>query len=113
MEHGEKFLTSNTIFIQTPCIQGVNECTLLPVTLMTSFSRPLEATSSVVLDCSRKPEIASNPLLEWVKACPERGMIHVILPGGRRPAATLSFQRSLVGLGCTVTTRLQNSPRKV
>lgn len=91
----------------------MNECTLLPVTMITSLSRPPAAISHVVIDCSRKQEIASNPLLEWVKACPERGMIHVILPAGRRHAATLSFQRSLVGLGCTVTTRLQNSPQKV
>ncbi|MDD5751367.1 MAG: hypothetical protein PHS73_02505 [Candidatus Peribacteraceae bacterium] len=83
------------------------------MTMTTLQTRPPQAFSRLVIDCSGKADFAVNGLLEWVKACPERSAVHIILPSARRHAEARTCRRTLVGLGCTVTTRLPLSPQKV
>ena len=88
-------------------------CTLSPVTMMILQTRHPQAFSRLIIDCSGKADFAVNGLLEWVKACPERTGVHVILPSARRHAEARTCRRTLLGLGCTVTTRLPFSQQKV
>lgn len=87
------------------CMSGVRAYThAMPLAAFArrSLPSPVSTALSIALESMQEAPV----ILSWVQAFPEKQAVHVSLPCAIVSPQGRSLRRRLLGMGCTVSTRL-------